>query len=140
MPKLGKIGLFHHKLIFIDMDTLYEDIMEEIQKLRQLKQSVFEEDFSQCDITASNICLSADLLLLPLYWYITSTPYAELQPMEEYMKASVSSFDQRAPLLIPRLIERTKKLDNQYNSKPFKQYRTLLKKCFPQYTINSNQK
>ncbi|MCM1141434.1 MAG: hypothetical protein NC453_22930 [Muribaculum sp.] len=122
------------------MDSLYKDIVDEIQKLRQLKQSVFEEDFSQCDITASNICLSADILLLPLYWYITLTQHNVTQPMEEYMRASVSTFDQRAALLIPRIIERTRELDNQYISKPFRQYRNLLKKCFPQYTINSNQK
>lgn len=121
------------------MDSLYKDIMEEIQKLRQLKQSVFEEDFNKCDLTASNICLSADILLLPLYWYITMTRHNRTQPMEEYMRPSVSTFDQRAALLIPRLIERTQELDNQYISKPFRQYRNLLKKCFPQYTLNPKQ-
>lgn len=122
------------------MDSLYKDIMEEIQKLRQLKQSVFEEDFNKCDVTASNICLSADILLLPLYWYITMTKHNESQPMEEYMRVSVSTFDQRAPVLIPRIIERTGELDAQYISKPFRQYRNLLKKCFPQYTLNPKQK
>lgn len=122
------------------MDSLYKDIMEEIQKLRQLKQSVFEENLNNCDVTASNICLSADILLLPLYWYITMTKHNESQPMEEYMRASVSTFDQRAALLIPRIIERTQELDAQYISKPFRQYRNLLKKCFPQYTLNPKQK
>ena len=122
------------------MDSVYIEITDEIQRLRQLKQSVFEEDFNHCDITALNICLSADILLIPLYWYITSTLHKEIQPMEEYMRISVSNFDKKAHLLIPRIIKRTKKLDNQYISKPFKYYRNLLKKCFPQYTINYIQK
>lgn len=122
------------------MDSIYNEITEEIQRLRQLKQSVFEEDFNHCDITASNICLSADILLIPLYWYITSTLHNEIHPMEEYMIMSVSSFDKKAHLMIPRIINRTKELDNQYISEPFKRYRNLLKKCFPQYTINYTQK
>ena len=122
------------------MDSIYNEIMAEILRLRQLKQSVFEEDFSHCDITASNICLSADILLIPLYWYITSTLHNEIQPMEEYMRVSVSTFDKKAHILIPRIIERTIELDNQYVSKPFRQYRHLLNKCFPQYTIHYTQK
>ena len=116
------------------MDSIYNEIMAEILRLRQLKQSVFEEDFSHCDITASNICLSADILLIPLYLH------NEIQPMEEYMRVSVSTFDKKAHILIPRIIERTKELDDQYISEPFKRYRNLLKKCFPQYTIHSAQK
>lgn len=122
------------------MDSIYNEIMAEILRLRQLKQSVFEEDFSHCDITASNICLSADILLIPLYWYITSTLHNEIQPMEEYMRISVSNFDKMAHLLLPRILKRTKELDDQYISEPFKRYRNLLKKCFPQYTIHSAQK
>ena len=114
--------------------------MDEIQRLRQLKHFVFEEDFNLCDITASNICLSADILLIPLYWYITSTLHNEIQPMEEYMRISVSNFDKKAHLLLPRILKRTKELDDQYISEPFKRYRNLLKKCFPQYTIHSAQK
>ena len=122
------------------MNSIYYEIINEIQRLRQLKQLVIEEDFKQCDINASNICLSADILLIPLYWYITSSQHERIQPMEEYIRSSVSNFDKKAHLLIPRIIERTKELDNLYISKPFEQYRDLLKKCFPQYTINFIQK
>lgn len=122
------------------MNSIYYEIINEIQRLRQLKQSVIEEDFKQCDINASNICLSADILLIPLYWYITSSQHERIQPMEEYIRFSVLNFDKKAHLLIPRIIERTKELDNLYVSKPFEQYRDLLKKCFPQYPINFMQK
>ena len=122
------------------MDSIYSETINEIQRLRRLKQSVIEEDFKQCDINASNICLSADILLIPLYWYITSSQHERIQPMEEYIRSSVSNFDKKAHLLIPRIIERTKELDNLYISKPFEQYRDLLKKCFPQYIINFVQK
>lgn len=122
------------------MDTLCNEVISEIHNLRRLKQSVFDDDFNQCDITASNICLSADILLIPLYWYITTSQNKEVQLIEEYMLEQVSTFEEKAASLIPRLIKRTRDLDKRYPSKPFKQYRALLKKCFPQYTITHNQK
>ncbi len=63
------------------MGSIYNEIMDEIQRLRQLKQSVFEEDYNHCDITASNICLSTDILLIPLYLYITLTLHKDIQPI-----------------------------------------------------------
>lgn len=122
------------------MEPLYNDIIVEIQNLRQLKRSVFDDDFNQCDLSASTICLSADILLIPLYWYITISQNIELQPIEEYMLEQVSTFEGKASSLIPRLMKRTRDLDKRYPSKPFKQYRALLKKYFPQYTITQNQK
>lgn len=122
------------------MEPLYNDIIAEIHNLRRLKRSVFDDDFNQCDLSASNICLSADILLIPLYWYITISQNIEPQPIEEYMLEQVSTFEERASSLIPRLMKRTRDLDKRYPSKPFQQYRALLKKCFPQYTITQNQK
>lgn len=115
------------------MQNLYNDIINEINKLRHLKQSVFEDEYNQCDITASNICLSADILLLPLYWYVISTGNVEANPIEEYMREQVLTFEKKASMLIPHLMRRTRELDNMYSTKPFKQYRALLKSCFPQY-------
>jgi len=115
------------------MADIYQDIILEIQQLRRLKQSIFEEDSQKSDLTASNICLSADVLLIPLYWYITSTQPYKLPPIEGYMREQVSIFDTKVSTIIPRLLERTKELDNRYSSQPFKRYRVLLTKCFPQY-------
>lgn len=122
------------------MEPPYNDIIAEIHNLRRLKRSVFDDDFNQCDLSASNICLSADILLIPLYWYITISQNIEPQPIEEYMLEQVSTFEERASSLIPRLMKRTRDLDKRYPSKPFQQYRALLKKYFPQYTITQNQK
>lgn len=115
------------------MDSVTNDILNEIHKLRLLKQSVFETDLNRCDITASNICLSADILLIPLYWHLSKSQKEEPLPMEEYMRESVSDFETKASSVVPRLIEKTKELDERYPSRPFRNYRAILKKCFPEF-------
>lgn len=57
------------KSISDNMDALKDKIMTEVENLRQLKRSVFGEQFHSCDIETSDVCLSADVLLVPLYWY-----------------------------------------------------------------------
>lgn len=125
------------------MEHLYREILAEIRKLRLLKRYILEGVPNQSDSVVSNICLSADILLLPLYWYVTSTKKCESRYMsleeyslEEYMQKQIISFEDKAPMLIPHLINRTQELDERYSSKPFKKYRSLLKDCFPQYSLN----
>lgn len=47
-----------------NMCCMYNEIVQEITRLRQLKRSVFDAAFDGCDMEASDICLSADVLLL----------------------------------------------------------------------------
>lgn len=109
------------------------DIKNEIKKLRLLKQSVFEADSNNSDMISSNICLSADVLLIPLYWFLSKSQCKDSLPMEEYMREAVFNFESKASTLVPRLIEKTKDLDKRYSSQPFKSYRTLLRKCYPEF-------
>lgn len=121
------------------MDTLLKEITCEINKLRCLKMSVFDSEYKGCDISASDICLSADVLLVPLYWYIKkhNTDEAPNLNIEDYMQESVITFEAKAKVIIPSIIERTTKLDKQYRSHPFKRYRSIISRCFPQY-VNSS--
>ena len=69
MNRFVKVAKRQAKSILDNMDTLKDKILAEVKKLRQLKRSVFGKDFHSCDIEASDVCLSADVLLVPLYWY-----------------------------------------------------------------------
>lgn len=112
--------------------------MQEITNLRQLKRSMFDSVFECRDMTVSDICLSADVLLLPLYWYLINTQQEELVTVkiEDFMLDSIKSFESRAHQIIPSLLNRTKALDEIYRTKPFRKYRSILARCFPQYVIN----
>lgn len=108
--------------------------MTEVENLRQLKRSVFGDQFHSCDIEASDVCLSADVLLVPLYWfwkrhYPTDT---DLE-IEKYLEEAVDTFPTKANELIPRLIVRTEELDTLYKTRPLESYRKLLQECYPDY-------
>lgn len=114
------------------MDSLKGKILAEINNLRRLKRSVFGNDYHSCDIEASDVCLSADVLLVPLYWYWREyfPDDAELE-IEKYLDEAVYSFPAKASELIPRLIVRTDELDNVYKTRPMQSYRELLQECYP---------
>ena len=64
MNKFGKGAKLQVKSISDNMDTLKDKIMTEVENLRRLKRSVFGDQFHSCDIEASDVCLSADVLLV----------------------------------------------------------------------------
>ena len=89
--------------------------MTEVENLRQLKRSVFGEQFHSCDIETSDDCLSADVLLVPLYWYWEAHfPNDSEMEIEKYLEEAVDTFPTKADELIPRLIVRTEELDTLY--------------------------
>ena len=116
------------------MTSLRNKILSEVNNMRRLKQSVFGSTFHSCDIEASDVCLSADVLLVPLYWfwkkhYPTDT---ELE-IEKYLEDAIDTFPSKAHELIPRLIVRTEELDTLYKTRPLEPYRKLLQECYPYY-------
>lgn len=116
------------------MNTLRDKILAEINKLRQLKRSVFGDDYHSCDIEASDVCLSADVLLVPLYWYWKEYfPEDTELEIEKYLDEAIYTFPRKASELIPRLIVRTDELDNVYKTRPMESYRELLQECYPDY-------
>lgn len=120
------------------MCSMYNDIMQEITRLRQLKRNMFDTAFDGRDMEASDICLSADVLLLPLYWYLLNNHHEEpvTVRIEDYMLDSIKAFESRVEQIIPSLLNRTKALDDNYKTKPFKAYRSIIARCFPQYVVN----
>lgn len=120
------------------MCSMFNDIMQEITRLRQLKRSMFDTAYDGRDMEASDICLSADILLLPLYWYLLNNRHEEpvTVRIEDYMLDSIKAFESRADQIIPSLLKRTKALDDNYKTKPFKTYRSIIARCFPQYVVN----
>lgn len=120
------------------MDTLLKAITCEINKLRRLKMDVLDLEYKDYDITASDICLSADVLLVPLFWYVKKNIADKMSclSVEDYMQDSVINFETKAKDIIPSIIERTTKLDKKYRSHPFTTYRSIIVRCFPEY-INS---
>lgn len=124
------------------MNTLRNKILDEINKLRQLKRLVFEEGSHSCDIEASDIetseiCLSVDVLLIPLYcyWKEHFPDDTELE-IEPYLNETIDSFPAKSSELIPRLIVRTDELDNVYITRPLQSYRELLLECYPVVMTN----
>lgn len=115
------------------MNVLNTEIIQEIHKLRNLKQSMFDRDFVRCDVTVSNICLSADVLLIPLYWYLLYQLKDDTIRIEGYMIESINSFKDKADSLIPTILRKTADIDRIYPSKPFQSYLALLQRCFPQF-------
>lgn len=120
------------------MCPIYNDIIQEINRLRLLKRSMFDIAYDGRDMEASDICLSADVLLLPLYWYLLNNRHEEpvTVRIEDYMLDSIKAFESRAEQIIPSLLNRTKALDDNYKTKPFKTYRSIIVRCFPQYVVN----
>lgn len=120
------------------MCSMYNDIMQEITRLRQLKRRMFDTAYDGRDMETSDICLSADVLLLPLYWYLLNNHHEEPATVriEDYMLDSIKAFESRADQIIPSLLNRTKVLDDNYKTKPFKTYRSIIVRCFPQYIVN----
>lgn len=114
------------------MNYLRDRILTEVNNMRRLKRSVFGDQFHSCDIEASDVCLSADVLLVPLYWYWKEhfPDDSELET-ETYLKEAIDTFPSKASELIPRLIIRTEELDNEYGTRPLESYRRLLLNCFP---------
>lgn len=125
-----------------NMCCMYNEIVQEITRLRQLKRSVFDTAFDGCDMEASDICLSADVLLLPLYWYLINNHHEmpETVRIEDYMLDSIKAFESRADQIIPSILNRTKALDDNYKTQPFKTYRSIIARCFPQYVVNHSTK
>ena len=113
------------------MEPAAKEIIAEIRKLRQLKKSVFESGSKWHEIASSSICLSADILLVPLYWLLSKSRPSASFPIEEYMSDSVADFDSKASTLIPLLIKKTAEIDTRFPSRPFQSYRTLLQKYLP---------
>lgn len=120
------------------MCSMYNEIIQEITRLRQLKRSMFDTVYDGRDMEVSDICLSADVLLLPLYWYLRNNHHEELITVriEDYMLDSIKTFESRADQIIPSLLNRTKVLDDSYKTKPLKSYRSIIARCFPQYVVN----
>lgn len=120
------------------MCPIYNDIIQEINRLRLLKRSMFDIAYDGRDMEASDICMSADVLLLPLYWYLLNNHFEEpvTVRIEDYMLDSIKAFESRAEQIIPSLLNRTKALDDNYKTKPFKTYRSIIVRCFPQYVVN----
>lgn len=105
--------------------------MTEVENLRQLKRSVFGEQFHSCDIEASEVCLSADVLLVPLYWYWEEHfPNDSELEFEEYLEEAIDTFPTKANELIPRLIVRTEELNTLYKTRPLESYRKLIQECY----------
>ncbi|MDE5985968.1 MAG: hypothetical protein K2H16_01620 [Prevotella sp.] len=114
--------------------ALKDKIMTEVENLRQLKRSVFGNNFHSCDIEASDACLSADVLLVPLYWYWEEHfPNDSELEIEQYLEEAIDTFPSKAYELISRLIIRTEELDSLYKTRPLKSYRKLLQECYPDY-------
>lgn len=112
--------------------ALKDKIMIEVENLRQLKWSVFGNDFHSCDIEASDVCLSADVLLVPLYWYWKEHFSDDTGlKFERYLDEAIDTFPAKASELVPRLIVRTDELDKVYKTRPLESYRKLLLKCYP---------
>ena len=131
MNKFGKGAKLQVKSISDNMDTLKDKIMTEVENLRRLKRSVFGDQFHSCDIEASDVCLSADVLLVPLYWYWGAHfPNNSELEIEEYLEDAVDTFPTKANELIPRLITRTEELDILYKTRPLEPYRKLLQECY----------
>lgn len=120
------------------MCPIYNDIIQEINRLRLLKRSMFDIAYDGRDMEASDICMSADVLLLPLYWYLLNNHFEEpvTVRIEDYMLDSIKAFESRAEQIILSLLNRTKALDDNYKTKPFKTYRSIIVRCFPQYVVN----
>mgnify|MGYP001428701634 CR=1 FL=1 len=113
------------------MDSIKDKILTEVDNLRKLKRSVLGMKFHSCDIEASDVCLSADVLLVPLYWYWKlHYPEDEGLEIDFYLDESVSTFQAKASELIPRLIARTEELDRIYKTHPLESYRQLLQECY----------
>lgn len=114
--------------------ALKDKIMIEVENLRQLKRSVFGNDFHSCDIEASDVCLSADVLLVPLYWYWKEHfPNDSGLEIEKYLEDATDTFPTKANELILRLLVRTEELDTLYKTRPLESYRKLLQECYPDY-------
>ncbi len=134
MNRFVKVAKRQAKSILDNMDTLKDKILAEVKKLRQLKRSVFGKDFHSCDIEASDVCLSADVLLVPLYWYCEAHfPNDSELEIEKYLEEAIDTFPTKANELIPRLIVRTEELDTLYKTRPLESYRKLLQECYPDY-------
>lgn len=115
MNRFVKGAKLQVKSISDNMDALKDKIMTEVENLRQLKRSVFGEQFHSCDIETSDDCLSADVLLVPLYWYWEAHfPNDSEMEIEKYLEEAVDTFPTKADELIPRLIVRTEELDTLY--------------------------
>lgn len=121
------------------MGTIMNQVKEEINRLRELKKSLFENDFDKCDMEVSDICLSADVLLVPLYWYYNNNKIGgDNLKIETYLIDSVNSFGPKVKETIPRLLTRVREIDNQYPSRPLKSYCKILSRCYSEFS-NDNQ-
>lgn len=119
------------------MNDLRQRIMAEVESLRALKRSVFSDGFRRCDLEASNICLSADILLVPLYWlWKERFPGDTSLGVEGYLTDAVDAFEAKSGELIPRLMARTEQLDGRLPSRPFESYRRLLAECLRETVEN----
>lgn len=117
------------------METLMNQVKEEIFNLRRLKKSLFENTSHRCDMEVSDICLSADVLLVPLYWYYNSNKTGnDCIQIETYLIDPVTSFGSKIKETIPRLLTRVRELDALYSSQPLKSYSQTLSRCFPEFS------
>lgn len=115
------------------MKNLRKRIIAEVKNLRILKRTVFCSNFNSCDIEASNICLSADVLLIPLYWFWNiKYPGDQGIVIEDYLTESVDAFKAKSPEMIHILLLRTEEVDEKFQTRPFESYRKLLSECFPE--------
>lgn len=117
------------------MEKVMNQVKAEIFRLRELKKSLFNEEYGKCDMEVSDVCLSADVLLVPLYWYYNNISGEHMQ-IESYLIDSVKTFGPKINETIPRLLTRVCELDNRYPSQPLKSYYKILAQCYPEFSNN----
>ena len=123
------------------MDSLNNAILAEISALRELKRCVFKSELYKHTIHSSEICLTADILLLPLYWYCLNNKDEIISniPLEDYMKDALVTFEDNEVEIIPYILRRSQYVNQTFPNKPLQTYRNLLLKCFPNYRTDSGK-
>lgn len=108
-------------------------VMNEISRLRKMKVALSRSvrHYSSIPLEISNICMSVDLLLQPLYWYCMNSESHPRITIECYQHEAMDLFKDNAEEIIRAIYLSVSDLQREKGVRWLNSYCATLRECFP---------